>query len=50
MGGVADDVVRHRDQHDVQADDNQSTNGEIGNESPFDVVEDLAAIQYTKEE
>lgn len=30
--------ISNRDQHDMESNDNQSSDGEISNESPFDVV------------
>ena len=38
------DKIDNRDQHDVEADDNQSSDGEIGDEFPFDTIENLAAV------
>ena len=31
-------------QHDMKADDDQSTDGEVSDEAPFDTIEDLAAV------
>lgn len=36
--------ISNGDQHDVEANDNQSSDGEIGDESPFDTIEYLAAV------
>ena len=37
-------------QHDVQADDDEGTNGDVGDDGGFEAVQNFAAIKYTKEE
>ena len=42
--GMFEGEISNRDQHDMKANDNQSSDGEIGDESPFDTIEYLAAV------
>lgn len=48
--GMLENEIDNCNQYDMKANDNQSTNGEIGDEFPFDTIENLVAVYYTKEE
>ena len=41
--------IDNSDQHDVETDDDEGSDGEIGYDSPFNTIENLAAVQHTKE-
>ena len=41
--------ISNCDQYDVEADDDEGSDGEIGYDSPFNTIENLAAVQHTKE-
>ena len=37
-------IIHNRDQHDMKANDDQSTDGEVGDEAPFDNVENFTTV------
>lgn len=41
--------VGNRDHDDMEADDHQGADGEVGDERESDVVKDLTAVEHAKE-
>lgn len=47
---VLNGEVGDRNKYDVQADDDEGADGEVGNDGRIQAVQDLASIEYAKEE
>ena len=41
--------ISNCDQHDVEADDDECADGDVGDNRGFETIEDLTTIQHTKE-
>lgn len=41
--------ISNRDQHDMKADDDEGSDGDIDDYRGFETIENLATIQHTKE-
>ena len=41
--------ISKRDQHDVEADDDECADGDVDDNRGFETIEDLTTIQHTKE-
>lgn len=41
--------ISNRDQHDVETDDDEGSNGDVGDYRGSEAIKDLTTVQHTKE-